>query len=470
MIFGYVLEYLATIEEKKLAELREEGTDVKDASCVREAKQNDKRLKLKTNVSDQYYIDQTGDVKFAKCGQHLCMVIAVVFWIVGLTISGSMENEVGFLLLWLLSLLQSYAFWFLYQPCIFYYSYKKEEPFVYQEKTFKVEHGEEICKWDEAKSKALAEFIPPLSKKQVESIVTEWAQANCCYATSGVDMLEIGQIERHCSFHYRFDSFGETRSIESVHKPYHPGDYVDRGIEPPLWNVVCPPNRPWHEHEKKVKIPHSDDVKTCYVCNGSGKVRCSSCGGDGRVSGHDNTQKTCTWCHGSGRVKDSTCDGTGQLLWYKLCVAFFGAPSLHFVQEFTAMPDFLIKNAGGKELVKREADFKIAPLDFKESPECGVKSKEFISKHNQELINDPDIRVLKQRHRVTLIPVWEVKFRRHDQEEKDGDDDDAEVGGKKDLFKHIFFIYGEEKSVYFPAYPQKCCCCDCMDGANCVVM
>mmetsp|Transcript_6496 Transcript_6496/g.11968 ORF Transcript_6496/g.11968 Transcript_6496/m.11968 type:complete len:456 (-) Transcript_6496:25-1392(-) len=302
MIFGYVLEYLATIEEKKLAELREEGTDVKDASCVREAKQNDKRLKLKTNVSDQYYIDQTGDVKFAKCGQHLCMVIAVVFWIVGLTISGSMENEVGFLLLWLLSLLQSYAFWFLYQPCIFYYSYKKEEPFVYQEKTFKVEHGEEICKWDEAKSKALAEFIPPLSKKQVESIVTEWAQANCCYATSGVDMLEIGQIERHCSFHYRFDSFGETRSIESVHKPYHPGDYVDRGIEPPLWNVVCPPNRPWHEHEKKVKIPHSDDVKTCYVCNGSGKVRCSSCGGDGRVSGHDNTQKTCTWCHGSGRL------------------------------------------------------------------------------------------------------------------------------------------------------------------------
>ena len=47
----------------------------------------------------------------------------------------------------------------------------------------------------------------------------------------------------------------------------------------------------------------------CYVCNGSGRVKCSRCGGSGEtVFPYD----ICYVCNGSGKVKCKTCKGTGK--------------------------------------------------------------------------------------------------------------------------------------------------------------
>jgi len=93
-----------------------------------------------------------------------------------------------------------------------------------------------------------------------------------------------------------------------------------------------------------------------------------------------------------------------------------------------------------------------------------VSQKEFLKMHQDELAADARIRILKQRHRISMIPIWEVSL------EQDEGDIEAKTDTGEDPFAGKLFIYGEDRRVYFPRYPQKCCCCNCMDGANCTVM
>lgn len=465
-ILALILEYLASRDAKKLNDLKKNKVDIKELSEVKEAKENNVRIKLKTGVSDEYYLNQTSSEKCASCGQYVCLIIACVCWIIGFAVSASLESEEGFIGVWLVGLLQSYGYWFIYQPFIFCFKYCREEPFHFHE-----DQGTGC----DAKTAELAkkmERIEPLSNEAIQEHLTSWADATCCYSSGPIDSLEISGCNGMPSYYYKFSSFGETRNKKSEHKPYHPGQPVDnQGAEPPLWEVNCPPDQDWKEHEKCVKVPHSEEVKQCHVCHGTGKVKCTRCGGKGTitVTREGNTsQQRCSSCGGSGEKKDPTCDGTGQLLWYKLLVAFFGAPSLDFIAEFSDLPDFLIKGEKGKEILNVEEKL-CGPVALEQSPMLINKSKDFIQKHKTELGDDDRIRILKQKHTVTMIPIWECLLKNGDVTEVQVDDaEKAELN--KDLFAHKFFIYGNDHRVYFPAYPAKCYCGNCMDGANCAIM
>mmetsp|Transcript_13412 Transcript_13412/g.26298 ORF Transcript_13412/g.26298 Transcript_13412/m.26298 type:complete len:578 (-) Transcript_13412:196-1929(-) len=459
MIVGIFLDWLAKYEETQFRKMKEAHVDVRDAQAVVEAKSNNVRLKLKTDASEEYYVHMTENSQCAGCGQILFLVISVVMWIVGLAVSAGLDNESGFIIAWLLGLLPSYAYWFGYQVPIFLCKDSTEEQFFYKEAERKPSDGD-------ARHAMEMETIHPLSEDEIKTCVSDWADSLCCYGKGPAGQLKVGKCTGYPSYYYKFQSFGETRHKEAKYRPYHDGP-VDGGTEPDLWDVVCHPTQDWAEHEVTTKVPHSEEVKTCHVCHGSGTVSCDRCGGSGSCTETDNDGNsrsvTCHSCNGSGRKTDPTCEGSGKLLWYKMLIAYFGAPGLDYVVEFTDLPDFLVKACKGKEIVCVE-EKKCGPVELKQSPSLCQKSKEFLQRHREELESDDRIRVLKQRHRISMIPIWEVVL-------KPGDGDvEKDEEGKDDPFANKLFIYGEDKRVYFPRYPQKCCCCDCMDGANCTVM
>jgi len=459
MIVGLFLDWLAKYEETQFRKMKEKHTDVRQASAVIEAKQNNVRLKLKTDASQEYYVHMTSGTQCAGWGKILCLIAGCVLWIVGLAVSATLENESGFIIAWLVGLLPSYVYWFGYQVPIFLYKDCTEEKYFYQESLDK------SAKHD-AKCAMQAEHIEPLSEEEVKTCVAEWAGSLCCYGAGPAQELRVRKCTGYPSYYYKFQSFGETRQKEARHKPYHGGP-VDGGQEPGLWEVMCPPNQDWKEHEKTVQVPHSEEVKTCHVCHGTGTVSCDQCHGRGTVRQTDGEGKSrdvrCNSCGGSGKKRDPTCDGTGKLLWYKILVAYFGAPGLDYVVEFTDLPDFLIKGCKGKEILSVE-EKKCGPVEIKQSPSLCAKSQEFLKMHQDELAADARIRILKQRHRISMIPIWEVSL------EQDEGDIEAKTDTGEDPFAGKLFIYGEDRRVYFPRYPQKCCCCNCMDGANCTVM
>lgn len=53
--------------------------------------------------------------------------------------------------------------------------------------------------------------------------------------------------------------------------------------------------------------------KWCYVCNGSGSIPCSRCGGTGQVRGNVNRNRfyTCSECNGRGAHQCWKCFGRG---------------------------------------------------------------------------------------------------------------------------------------------------------------
>ncbi len=91
-------------------------------------------------------------------------------------------------------------------------------------------------------------------------------------------------------------------------------------------------------------MPHSEEVKTCHWCHGSGKQRRFSCSGSGEsyvttynsnTNSHDSSYQSCGSCGGSGRQVCSTCSGEYNLSelfsclnissaeFYKVVIRFF---------------------------------------------------------------------------------------------------------------------------------------------------
>ncbi len=60
-----------------------------------------------------------------------------------------------------------------------------------------------------------------------------------------------------------------------------------------------------------------DRVSVCGNCSGSGRARCHTCGGSGRITRQENGRtvtSTCGGCHGSGVVVCSVCSGLGRVV------------------------------------------------------------------------------------------------------------------------------------------------------------
>lgn len=108
--------------------------------------------------------------------------------------------------------------------------------------------------------------------------------------------LEIKKITLFRAYHYEVETFYEKKQLNEAFEPHYPDDPVDgpdKGTPINPKTILVNPTKPFDAEERHLKIPHTDVVRVCYNCKGSGNTGCKACWGFGKT--------TCTNCGGRRR-------------------------------------------------------------------------------------------------------------------------------------------------------------------------
>ena len=78
----------------------------------------------------------------------------------------------------------------------------------------------------------------------------------------------------------------EKRLISWNFVPYAGGevDAPESGPAPRPWDIQVPVTQNFESEVKYVKVPHTESVKSCHICKGTGLCMCATCSGHGWVS------------------------------------------------------------------------------------------------------------------------------------------------------------------------------------------
>ncbi|XP_054751524.2 protein SSUH2 homolog isoform X1 [Lytechinus pictus] len=309
---------------------------------------------------------------------------------------------------------------------------------------------------------------PTLTDDEAREALVSFVAENCCYGKKAAKNLHINDLKHTAAFHYTLETFTEKRTTKWVHEPFsgQPIDGPHNGPAPLPWNIAVNIPSMFQNSIAKVEVPHTASVKPCHdchsigfrrchICYGRGRTRCHTCHGHGRrhVSHYDHHEKRhisrwerCSFCHGMGRRRCYTCHGHGQIT----CCTCSGRGSLKcFIQltvnwtnhlndnivERTALPDELIRNVTGQVAFKEE-NARVWPINHFPDQAINQASKDLVQQHSGAFQLE---RILQQRHQVRIIPVAESICQWKDK-------------------NFSFFVYGFERKVHAPDYPQQCCC------------
>ncbi len=291
--------------------------------------------------------------------------------------------------------------------------------------------------------------------------------------------LPIESFARSGSFHVVFKSFTEKRDTGPAHVAFWGGaiDGPENGRAPAAWDIHVDVPGTFINQDHREPIPHTDVVKTCHGCQGSGRVTCDNCGGDGRVrcprcggdgrvsrtrtltrtnaQGQSETytesyteqcgncggdgQVTCATCDGSGRVTCPTCGGATRLKHYReLHVAWKTHTADHIIEK-TDLPDELIQGAVGL-VIHSEQDARLEPMTGgaggpyrgggRVNAEVNEVANRLISSHSFP----GGVKLHCQALVVRAVPVYEARYR----------------WGKG---QRRFWVYGTDQQVHAPEYP-----------------
>ncbi|KAG1671925.1 Protein SSUH2 [Nymphon striatum] len=264
--------------------------------------------------------------------------------------------------------------------------------------------------------------------------------------------------------------------------------------QPPLpWDIQVIAPKSFVVGKADVEILHTASVKRCHGCHGHGYKRCYTCHGDGynkiintqrfadnitmdeklytnkiliyaqidhfqskcfSCSGkghvHANSIESeldhrCIACDGSGEEKCNRCDGYGDICCHicestgalKCFLSMTVTWSVHLddhVVERTALPDKLIKTVSGQVALEEEQP-RVWPVNHFPDSSINEASSDLVTKHINKYSAE---RILMQRQQIRIIPVIQAFYKWNNK-------------------KGEFYVFGFEKNVYAPDYPQKCC-------------
>ncbi|XP_071138146.1 protein SSUH2 homolog isoform X1 [Mytilus edulis] len=317
--------------------------------------------------------------------------------------------------------------------------------------------------------------VPTITEQEARDALLEFVADNCCYGKKAAEDLNFNDLKSSSAFHYTMESFTEARSTEWAYEPYT-GQTIDgphNGPAPGPWDIQSKPSQLFKNEARRIEVPHTASIKPCHhcfasgfirchKCQGRGRTRCFTCNGSGMRMGHNHhhhdhhnhdhhhhhhgfaDDNRCTWCHGSGFRDCGTCHTRGmvvcplcrgyhQLKCYICLTIKWHTEEDHHIVERTALPDHLIKQAQG-QVAFEESMPRVYPITQFQESEVNQASASLVAKHQF-----PSKAILMQRQRVRIVPVTVCMYKW-----KDADAD--------------FIVYGFEKKVYAPNYPQKCCC------------
>lgn len=303
--------------------------------------------------------------------------------------------------------------------------------------------------------------IPQLTEEEARAALMEHVTSKCTYVRSVAREMVIRKMDSCPGYQYTLESFTEMRQVSWSYEPYT-GDTTSENsfstdIPPEAWDVPCPCPSYFHNHVTITEVPNTTTVRTCHSCGGIGRRRCNACNssgwenchychGDGlkvSLQGHrercyvcvGSGRKKCWKCSGDGMAACKACGGTGQIRCYiSLTVTWTNHMEEHVEEPSTAIRDKL-ENASG-HLVLEEEMHQISPIGTFPEKSIIEASSRLLEKHRTAFSSE---KVLMQRHRVKMIPVTSVSYQWK-----------SHVG--------LYFVYGIEKKIYAPDYPQASCC------------
>lgn len=305
--------------------------------------------------------------------------------------------------------------------------------------------------------------IPAMTEEQVRAALLDHVSEHCCYGSGPAKTMVIREVLMNSAFHYTLETFTEKRETAWAYEPYD-GKHLDtamNGPAPSPWDVLVSPSKHFVNEQIKLEIPHTAYAKMCHACIGNGRLRCSRCIGLGQMhctwcngSGHhhkthdhqhhhDNVcnhclgrgQQRCFRCNGLGQVVCRVCSGYGQLKCYVQMTVTWTNHLEDHISDVTKLPKELVREVSG-HVAFEELQSRVWPITHFPDRAINEASLRLVNFHTSAF---PMEKTIQQRHRVRIVPIAEVH------------------GTWNDSFT-TFFVYGFENKIYFPDYPQQCCC------------
>ncbi|XP_022254618.1 protein SSUH2 homolog isoform X2 [Limulus polyphemus] len=300
---------------------------------------------------------------------------------------------------------------------------------------------------------------PQLTEQEARQALLKHVTTRCCYGKGAARDMAITKIDHSCAFHYTLETFTEKRQTAWAFEPYFGGtvDNPSTDHPPGPWDIAATPSSSFTGSITQIEVPHTASIKTCHICGGVGRKRCFTCSGNGyeqcyscHGDGYKNTldgeHERCFRCHGTGRRRCwkcngdglalcKGCSGTGQIKCFiRLIVTWTNHIDEHVV-EHSAVPDEKIKSGSG-QVVFEEEDEKLWPVNHFPDTTINMASFQLVQKHATAFSAE---RILRQRHRVRIIPVATVHYQWKNH-------------------SNTYSVFGFEKKIHAPKYPQTCCC------------
>ncbi|WAR26710.1 SSUH2-like protein [Mya arenaria] len=292
--------------------------------------------------------------------------------------------------------------------------------------------------------------LPQIDENEARNALLQHVSEHCCYGSGAAQSLRFTDLQHYSAFHYTLETFGEARSTTWAYDPYtsQPIDGPQNGPAPGPWDIQAAPPSMFQNQQSHIEVPHTASVK----------VRCTSCAGRGHTMVYRNGEQEherCHWCHGDGNQRYPH-QRMLHVSWLRHGHVFVLSGTLqpkmlhqtnhHVVSirtnhltdhivERTALPDHLIRNVAGK-VAFTETQQRVWPINHFPDAEINNASNRLVNQHATAF---PSERLLIQRHQVRIVPVTQAMYKW-----KDTNSD--------------YFVYGFEKKVYAPNYPQQCCC------------
>ncbi|CAL1270478.1 unnamed protein product [Larinioides sclopetarius] len=282
------------------------------------------------------------------------------------------------------------------------------------------------------------------------------------YGKAPAKELTIIDIKHSISFQYLLETFTERRATCSITEPYNGGPWEkqDEGDPPDIEDVPVTPPENFKSYVYHQELPCTTEIYDCEECEGEGSYECPTCFGQGwefcvycrgnkwnplYVDGGDfncvkcdgSGERTCWDCNGDEDVDCRVCGGSGEMKTYtQLLVVWCNHVDDYIVEKGSSLKGHRLRCATGVTVCEEEG-LTLMPLTHFPITAVSLASVELIKRHAKKY---KDEKVLKQRHRVFIIPVATVRYQ-----------------WKK--HEGTFYVYGNERLVHFPDYPQKCYCC-----------
>lgn len=305
----------------------------------------------------------------------------------------------------------------------------------------------------------LQEYVPDatMSEHEVREKVLAWVKQQCCWRKSFVKKMKIKSITPYPALRYEISSFCEDRKTRLRCVPFKGGliDGPQNGAPPGPWDIPIESTGFFKTDTLYAEIPHTCEVHPCFRCHARGKVICGKCGGEGCTiclwcmgAGFDYNHRICYGCMGlgimpcdhckkTGYVPCPECDGYRTLKTFVELVVRFHSVTDSWVYDRTHLPKENIQEVRGKRIMEQVLP-RVNPIQSYKIHELCQASYDLIIKQSRLQHTK---RILYQGHHVEQIPVTKILV----------------VHGKKDE-EFTILLYGKDRKVFFPDYPQKSCC------------